>query len=191
MLGWVTVATIHKTTSKHEGFVLRCKADSLLYLHPGLRVAFVPPELDCPREAVIQSMTPLSEFEASVSFGKGMTPEIAGLLKGKKVLVAVEGLPEEFFAEEEDVTDWLVVDERFGELGRVAEVVEGPMQDLLVVVGKPTPRELEQRDSVASETEEEREVLIPFVDAFVLNEDPDAQILTVGIPAGLLTLGAE
>ncbi len=174
MHDWVNVATVIRIASRNEGFVLRCKADSLLYIAPGMTLAFVPPQLDCPRQATVKSVSQLSDTDLVVTFVQDECKQCADKLKGLSVLVSADDLPEEYWDEPTDVFDWLVVDERFGELGRVSDIWENPAQNTLVVTNS-----------------EGREVLIPYVDAFVVDQDEDSQTLRVSIPQGLLTLGNE
>ena len=178
MHSWVTFASIIRLKSRDEGFVLRCRAGLSSYCAPGLQLSVVPPVLDCPRLLTVVSAAPLEGEDVAVIFAEVADADIAGKLIGHALLADTADLPEEALVTEPDVTGWSVIDERFGLLGTVSEVVEGPAQDLLVV-------EPYEATGLANE------ILIPFVDAFVLNEDADRRILTTAIPAGLLTLGAE
>jgi 16S rRNA processing protein RimM len=59
------------------------------------------------------------------------------------------------------------VDEKYGELGEVTEVMLGPVQDVLVVEGAYG------------------EVLVPVVDAFVLSVSEDG-VISTRVPNGLV-----
>ncbi|MDZ4184478.1 MAG: ribosome maturation factor RimM [Desulfuromonadales bacterium] len=61
-----------------------------------------------------------------------------------------------------------VNDSQHGDLGRIVEIFTTPAHDILVVHG---PR---------------GEVLIPVVDAFILNIDEDAKVMQVDLPEGLV-----
>jgi len=61
-----------------------------------------------------------------------------------------------------------VVDSQQGDLGKVIEIFTTPAHDILVVRGS------------------RGEVLIPVVDAFILNVDEDAKIMHVDLPEGLV-----
>ena len=178
MHSWVTFASIIRLKSRNEGFVLRCRAGLSSYCAPGLHLNVVPPVLDCPRQLTVVATAPLEGEDLAVQFAEVSDAEIAGKLIGHTLLADTADLPDEALAVGPDVTGWQVIDRRFGRLGTVSEVVEGPAQDLLVV-------------EAAGDTSLANEILIPFVDAFVLNEDADSRILTTAIPAGLLTMGAE
>ena len=66
----------------------------------------------------------------------------------------------------QDILGAKVVDEQGRELGVLAEIMPEPSADVLVVKG-------------------EREILIPDVPAFVLGKDPDANLVTVRLIAGM------
>ena len=178
MRSWVTFASIIRLKSRNEGFVLRCRAGLSSFCTPGLHLSVVPPVLDCPRDLTVVSASPLEGDDVAAVFAEVTDSEIAGKLIGHMLLADTADLPADALAEGPDVTGWQVLDERFGLLGEVVEVVEGPAQDLLVV----TP---------AEDTGLTDDILIPFVDAFILAQDADTRTLRTAIPAGLLTLGGE
>ena len=178
MRSWVTFASIIRLKSRNEGFVLRCRAGLSSFCAPGLRVSVVPPELDCPRELTIATARVTEGEDLAVTFVEEPDADAAGTIIGRSLLVDAADLPEEALREEPDVLGFDVLDERFGLLGVVSEIIEGPAQDLLVVEPGET-------------TGIEDDILIPYVDAFIREEDAGARLLRTHIPAGLLTLGAE
>jgi len=78
--------------------------------------------------------------------------------------------PDEFY--DRQIVGLLVVDANRGPIGRVAEVLHGPGQDLLSVTNETGPP-----------------VLVPFVAALVAKVDLDAGQLVVNLPDGLIELG--
>ena len=176
MRTWVDVATIIRVTSRTEGFVLRCRAGLSSYLEAGMPVSFVPPQLDCPRDAVLAKVDVQGDDEAVVRFTEPIGDEAAGKLVGLHVLVDADLLPPGLFVADGDLEGFAVEDGRFGLLGTVADVLESPAQLLLEVAradGGATP------------------ILIPYVDEFILEVDGEARTVRTAIPAGLLTLGGN
>ena len=175
MVRWVAIASINRVKSRKEGFVLRCKAGLSSYLEPGLEVRVIPPALDMPRVAHLQAVHCLAGDEAAVTFAESFNADACGWLVGKTLLADEAAFPPGLFAGERDLVGWEVIDGRFGVLGRVSLVVEGPAQRLLVVAGE-------------DDEGRERNVPIPFVDAFIVQLDEEARRITTSIPGGLLTL---
>ncbi len=99
----------------------------------------------------------------------------AELLRGVSLLADVDPSdrpddPDEFY--DHQIIGLLVVDAERGAIGRVAEVLHGPGQDLLSVTTENGPR-----------------VLVPFVAALVAKVDLEAGQLLVELPNGLIELG--
>lgn len=198
MVGWVNVASILRLKSRNEGFVLRCKTNPSAFA-PGLRVAFVPPALDCVREGTLRSVAVLSEREVCVTFCEAEVAACASALVGMDVLAREDTLPELLDDGGTEVLGWRVFDVRFGEIGRVADVLDGPAQQLLVVVpeaggeGEQAKEGAPAASAAPAENPSAKaaEILIPYVDAFVTAHDDETRTLHVAIPAGLLTLGCD
>jgi 16S rRNA processing protein RimM len=120
------------------------------------------------------------------SLGQGVLVQLKGTatrtdadsLRSVPVYLPLEWLPEPDDddsrpTDDADLTDLIglvVVDEQHGEIGPVEAIEPLPMQDLLVV------------------RHGEREVLIPAVEALVLGIDPEAGLIHVRLPDGLLEL---
>ncbi|MCL1799264.1 MAG: 16S rRNA processing protein RimM [Eggerthellaceae bacterium] len=142
-----------------------------------MEVAFVPPQTDCPRFGRVVSVGPAREARAStrlVSFDSVRDIAVAEALSGCSCLARRGDLPDGFEDGRKDsYCGFRLVDEVFGSLGTVDEVIDNPGQRLISVVG------------------ERGRVLIPFVDEFVRGIDEDAECISTAIPAGLLALAAE
>ena len=68
------------------------------------------------------------------------------------------------------LVDFLLTDTELGEVGKIAEVIEMPQQEMAVV------------------NYHEKEVLIPLNDQLIQGIDTAARVVTVQLPAGLLEL---
>ena len=171
MSAWARVAEITKTRNL-EGSVVARSADGLPFLlFPGLQVHFVPPTLKGPRSARVVEVHQLKEDSFEVSFDGVGTIDDAESIAGCFCLAAKSDLPA-IEAADEPVSwlDYVVEDERLGDLGSVVEVQSSPAQSLLAVEG---PR---------------GSVMIPVVDAFVIEADTANRTVRVRIPDGLLHL---
>ena len=183
-MDWITIASIIRVKSRKEGFVLRCKTGLSAYLAPGMVVTFIPPQLDCPRSATVKTVAPGEVDEVTVTFTEEFSAEMAGKLVGLKVIADAALFP--VGADGDSLMGLSVIDERFGALGVVTEVIEGPAQRLLVVTPDVDGEDGEPVDGGVVLPEE---ILIPFVEELV-RVDVGAGILRSAIPAGLLSLGA-
>lgn len=136
-------------------------------LRPALKVAVVPPALKGDRLRVVASAS---------GDGRGQLVRLSGVggmgdasrLVGKTLLARVDDLPDGF--ELHDACALLghsVADERYGDLGRIAEVLVGPANDVWVLDGPYG------------------EVLVPVVDSVVLGMDGGGAIRT-RVPNGLV-----
>lgn len=72
-----------------------------------------------------------------------------------------------------DVIGFTVKDKQLGTLGTVRDFADGPAQDLMIM------------------DYQDKEVLIPVTDHFVLNADMDAKIIHTDLPEGLLEFYLE
>lgn len=138
-----------------------------------MEVAFVPPQHDAPRRARVQSVQDVGKDAYLVAFDGVDSIGVAELLVGCSCLARRADLPEEALAAEADtLVGFEVHDARAGFVGAVESVVENPGQFLLSVAradgGQP--------------------VLVPLVDALVVDLDEDARRIDVDLPDGLLEL---
>lgn len=171
MRAWVNVAHLTKTKGLDGRFVARAAAGLPFLLEPGDEVAFVPPQLDVVRRAVVEEVLPIDDRTAEVAFC-GVDGDAAHVLVGTHCLIARAGIDESVIEEAPGAWDgWSVVDERAGKVGLVSSLVENPGQSLLVVA----------RDDGAT-------VLVPVVDDIVTGVDVDARVVRVDLPKGLLDL---
>ena len=178
MRAWMHVADLARTKTLQGGLVARSVPGLPFLLHEGLEVAFVPPQHDAPRRGIVRSMRDegrgayLVEFEGVDDIGT------AELLAGCRCLVRRGDVPDAPSpADGGSLVGWEVHDGRAGLVGAVSGVVENPGQTLLEVSASP-------RDAHGAA----RTVLIPLVDAFVVEIDEEARRIDVDVPAGLLDL---
>ncbi|MBX7180852.1 MAG: ribosome maturation factor RimM [Bacteroidia bacterium] len=120
----------------------------------------------------IAKYTQNSNSQFTVLFKNFSNPEQAKELVGKTFLLPQNLVKE--VKQEETLDDLLVgfqvIDLKLGILGKVISVEEG-VQDLLVV-----------------ETPNQEEILIPAVEAFILQIDPKKKQISTQIPPGLVDL---
>ncbi|MFA6999401.1 MAG: ribosome maturation factor RimM [Victivallaceae bacterium] len=100
------------------------------------------------------------------------TPEAAQQLTGYKVYIAEDDLPatppNQLYHHQ--LTDYTVVDKTAGELGQITDLIESTEQALLQVAHNGD------------------EILIPFVDDFVVKIDKRKKTLYLDLPEGLIDL---
>lgn len=173
MRAWMHVADLVGTKKLQGGLVATSAPGLPFLLREGMEVAFVPPQHDLIRRSRVLSVEEDGKGRHLVSFEGVDDIETAQRLVGLSVLARREDLPEEaVLAGGGDLLGWEVVDEAYGLVGTVGEVLESPGQ-LLLSVDRP------DRDEPA---------LVPLVDAFVLGFDEDARRIDVSLPEGLLDL---
>lgn len=180
MRAWADVATLTRAKRSKGRFAVRAAAGLPFVLEPGCEVAFVPPVLDACRRTRVVEVGPLFDDTAEVAFAHIDTMEAARPLVGAHVLVR-RGVLDAAQASHPlaPASGWGVVDDRWGFLGRVRGVVAGPGQDLI---------EVERAGSEALPDANAQTLLIPLVDEIVRNVDPDAGVVLVSVPDGLLDL---
>ncbi len=171
-------------------------------LSEGLEVAFVPPALDAPRRACVESVQMRDDRTAFVTFAGICSIDVAERLAGCSCLARRADLPEgELEAQEVDWTGWEVHDASAGLIGSVSCILEMPGQMLLEVAAAPgffeaRHADLQQADSFecsvqadsGKHADEPRMILIPLVDEFVVSVDEDDRRIDVDVPSGLLDL---
>lgn len=174
---WADVAELTATQGLKGRFVARSVRGLPFLLEEGMEVDFVPPTLNGPRHVRVASVQHAGDEEYLVSFAKVTDRDAAESLVGSHCLLSHDQLPEDFDdllrADADHVSGYRVVDEVRGMLGHVVDVREMPTQDLLVV------------------EHEGEEVLIPFVDEFIVEIDEDEGVVRVNLPAGLVELNSS
>ncbi|HAM14604.1 MAG TPA: 16S rRNA processing protein RimM [Eggerthellaceae bacterium] len=171
MREWIDVATLAKPKNLDGRLVVRSTAGLPFLLCEGDEVAFVPPRTDLPRRAVVESVRETGDRTAEVLFRGVGGPEAHGLA-GCHCLIRRSLLDEQLFETEPALWDgWAVRDERAGEIGTVSGLVDNGAQALLEVA-RPDGSTL----------------LVPVVDEIVSTADPEARIVLVSLPNGLLDL---
>ena len=171
MHAWVDVAVLAKTRNLNGRFVARGAAGLPFLLEPGDEVAFVPPQLDAPRRAIVAEVKPLDDRTAEVAF-EGVDGGIAGVLVGCHCLVPRDSFDAAVLDEAPGLWEgWKVIDEAHGEIGVVAGLIENPAQCLL---------EVQRPDG--------NTMLVPVVDEIVRDVDAEAGAVSVALPNGLLEL---
>ena len=155
------VARVGKARGLEGKVTATTAGDFPFVLYEGLRVHVVPPTLYGPRDLVIDKIEDLSERSCIAHFEGVDSIEDAEQIAGRQLLadaddISFEGA--ELYAE----IGRSVVDERFGNLGEITELIETPANDVWVVAG------------------ERGEVLIPVIEDVVVDipEDERAPIRT-------------
>lgn len=165
-LGFTCIARVAKTHGI-KGEVVAVPANGLpAVLSEGQTVAVVPPALKGSRWHTIESVETSDAGQLIALSGITTTSEAHDIV-GKYLLAKLDELDLD-----DDVQEYLdligleVVDERLGSLGTVSEILEGSVQDILVVQS------------------ERGETMIPLVDDLVWYSD-DESFLECSIPQGL------
>ena len=183
MAAWADVAVITKARTNDRGFVVRRTAGLLYSLAPGDEVAFVPPVLDIPRNAVVAESKEIEDRTYAVRFDLPAGTDGQAMV-GMHCLVQRDGRD---LGELHDLSyaGYAVESEELGFIGHVVELDTEALQPRLIV---------ERAESVADDEadgesdEDGRTVMIPFVDAFIVDIDDDSRRIEVDIPRGLLEL---
>ncbi len=172
MHAWIDVALLAKTRNLNGGFVARAAAGLPFLLEPGDEVAFVPPQLDAPRRGVVESVRPIDEKTAEVSF-VGMDAQTADMLVGCHCLVPRSSFDSAAIQETPAIWEgWMLVDEQAGDIGSIVGIIDNPGQALL---------EVERFDGAGG-------LLVPVVDEIIRDVDESAGIVRAALPQGLLDL---
>ena len=150
---------------------MRSTAGLPFLLERGDEVAFVPPQTDLPRRAIVGDVRMLDDASADVQFdGMEQVDGYEGLV-GCHCLIRRDLIGEEALQEPSSIWEgWDVVDGD-GVVGVIVDVIENPAQKLLEV----------ERPNGAT-------VLIPAVDEIVLDVDVESRSVRVDLPKGLLEL---
>ena len=107
-----------------------------LLLAPGMRVALTPPALKRERFSTVEALTETSDG-ARVRFSCAHDLDEAERIAGCYVLACVDDLDlGPLDASADELLGRTVIDERYGELGRLSEVRETPANNVWVVSGE-------------------------------------------------------
>ena len=171
MRAWIDVAVLAKARNSKGRFAVTATAGLPFILQPDDEVAFVPPQLDVPRSAVVKDVKLVDDHKAEVTFEGLDDPDAMDVLVGSHCLMKRSELDESVYADAPGMWDgWTVVDEALGEIGNVVDIVDNPAQMLL---------EVERADGQGT-------VLVPVVDEIITSVDPEALVVAVHLPNGLL-----
>ena len=174
MQAWSDVALLTKTKTQIGGFVVRCTTGLSFFLEPGMELFFVPPRIDCPRSARIVSVDNVRDMTASVMFDSFENMQQMLDLVGAHCLIDESLMTSEVLdAAGIRLVGMSVVDDVFGELGTVTDIIANPGQTLLVV---------------DCPSHGKSDVMIPCVEEFILDIDDDEGVIRTSIPSGLLEL---
>ena len=171
MRAWIDVAILAKPKNLDGRLVVRGTAGFPFLLEEGDEVAFVPPQTDLPRRAVVESINEIDDRSAEVIF-EGVDGPAAQGLAGCHCLIRRDSLDESLFEEEPALWEgWTLVDEQAGEVGTVRDLVSNPGQDLL---------EVDRPDGST--------LLVPVVDEIIKDVDVESRKIQTVLPQGLLDL---
>lgn len=171
MHAWANVARLTKARTQEGGLVARPAPGLSFLLREGMRVAFVPPRLDVPREGVVRSVRDVGGDHLVCFEGIDSRERAQGIV-GCSCLVRRDDLPQGALdAQGPDVTGFELYDAQGCYVGTVSGAVPAPAQPLLQVeCGKCAP------------------ALVPFADDLVVDVDRAAKRLTMDLPGGILDL---
>ena len=164
---YIKLARITKARKRQGRLVVRMCDGLPFLLEEGMRAHIVPPSLEVPRTVTLRD--PAQGEDDTVAFeGIGDYARLVEYV-GRYLLVARGDLdPQALAHAPAALGDFTVVDEQLGELGQVVDVAGSAYQDILVVEGPLG------------------EVMVPFVDEFILSVDADAGVVRTRIPPGLV-----
>lgn len=173
MRQWRDVATLVKPKNLNGRFVARPAAGLPFVLREGMRVVFVPPQLDLPREGAVDYLNAVDATSWEIGFDTVGDGAMAQGLVGCHCLVKREDV-ESAFADDETVlwVGWQVVDAVGAPIGDVSAMIQNPAHPLL---------EVERADGSGR-------TLIPVVDAFIVSVNEEGRAIVVDLPEGLLDL---
>ncbi|MCD8200398.1 MAG: 16S rRNA processing protein RimM [Coriobacteriaceae bacterium] len=132
-------------------------------LYEGMQLYPVPPNLYGPRTLTCTGARQLDEAgTCALTFQDIDDAEAAQPFEDKLLLAERDAVDEDLLAASRDVIGWRIVDERYGDLGEITEIIETPANEVWVTEGPYG------------------EVLVPVLDEVVveLPEDASAPIRT-------------
>lgn len=169
---WVKAAYLSKARQLQGGLVARNAAGLPFLLSPGLEVSFVPPSLEGPRSAVVESVEPLGATDFVVYFEGVDCIDSAQTLAGCFCLAKREDVGDVALSSDgEGLQGYRVVDDLLGDVGVVRGLVTNPSQQLL---------EVERADGSV--------FLVPNVAAIVTLIEDDEGVVHTSLPAGIMEL---
>lgn len=172
---WAEVAELVATQGLKGRFTVRPVRGLPFLLDEGLRVHFVPPTIDGPREAKVKQASHAGGADWLVSFSGIKDLDTAEKLVGSYIVVSREDLPDGFeegaSRASERIVGFAVEDETEGFVGDIVAVQEMPTQYLIEV-----------------ERENGKRILIPFVEDFIVDIDEAEGVIYMDLPVGLIDL---
>ncbi len=173
---WVNIAGLLKAKNNEGGLSVKQTEGLPFLLREGMEVTFVPPVLRMPRSAKVEQVVDMGQGRHMVYFDSISDRTQAEKLEGHGCLVPVAALPEGFDEHQgSGLIGFEVVEESAGCIGVVADVLDNPAHPLLLVGSRP-------------EDGQGAEVFIPLVDEFIVEVDPQKNVLVMSLPSGLLEL---
>ena len=172
MRTWIDVAVLAKSRNSKGRFAVTATAGLPFLLEEGDEVAFVPPQLDVPRTALVGFVNLTGDRSAEVTFEDIDDPATMQALVGSHCLIRRDLIDEDEFLDAPGAWEgWRVVDRTLGCVGEVAGIVDNPAQTLI---------EVSREGGLTS--------LVPVVDEIVVGIDVASQTVEVDLPKGLLDL---
>ncbi|RKI94931.1 16S rRNA processing protein RimM [bacterium D16-34] len=172
MRTWAQVAYLVKPKHLAGGLIVRATMGLPFLLSEDMIVHFVPPELDAPRQARVCDVQELGDGSYFVMFEGIDSIDVAERLSGCFCLVRVDDIEQELIRyDEESLSGYSVYDHNGVLLGSVVELEALPAQSRLHV-----------------KRPDESVILIPWVEEYVVDINPDKSRIDVQLPAGFLDL---
>ena len=171
MKTWTQVAQLVSSQGLKGRFIARSVQGLPFLLEEGMNVHFVPPTLEGPRNATVSSVEYVNGADFRVTFKDISDRDTSERLMGSYCVVKTQDLPDNYesmVAYGWQVIGLEVVDEVFGNVGTITQVEQMPTQDLLIIQGPFG------------------EVMLPYVDDFILDVDEDEGAMHTRIPSGLI-----
>lgn len=167
---FINIGTILKTFGNHGDLIIKLEFDNLSGLQ---KMESVFLELDGERVPFfIESFEQKAESRALIHFETINTVEKAARLTGAALFLSVSMLPslpdDEYYFHE--IIGFSVTDEDYGMIGKLAEVLEMPHQDIFRIMNG------------------EKEILIPAVEEIVVGIDRKKMVIHIKAPEGLIAL---
>ena len=171
MQEWTLIASCIKPNNLKGRLVVRPATGVPFLLSVGMQVNFVPPQTDTPRTATVLEITENDSGEYWVYFSGINDMNLASNLQGCSILVDSNDLDfSSSTSSEPSIVGYAVQDTSKGMIGSVIDCIEKPSQNLICVSG------------------EYGEVLIPYVNEFVISIIHKDKVICVDIPDGLFGL---
>ena len=168
-LSYELVARISKMRGLAGEVTATYARDLPFCLHEGLDVFVVPPLLYGSRRLTISSVRRLDDSNVALGFEQLSDADAASELSGHWLLAVQDELEFEDSYGEQWAIGFEVVDERYGSLGTVSEIIQTPANDVWVVNGPYG------------------EVLVPVIDDTIVSlPESDDEPITTKIMDGLI-----